>query len=50
MLGALQNLPSFLKSMIFSKMSNHFHLLVRMETGEDYSGEAVYQRLKAFYE
>ena len=40
----------FVKVIGYAIMSNHFHLLVRMETGQDYSGEAVHQRLKTFYE
>ena len=40
----------FVKVIGYAIMSNHFHLLVRMETGEDYSDETVHQRLKEFYE
>ena len=40
----------FVKIIGYAIMSNHFHLLVRMETGADYSDEAVHQRLKTFYE
>jgi len=40
----------FVKVIGYAIMSNHFHLLVRMETGENYSDEEVHQRLKAFYE
>ena len=40
----------FVKVLGYAIMSNHFHLLVRMETGEDYPDEAVHQRLKTFYE
>ena len=40
----------FVKVIGYAIMSNHFHLLVRMETGENYSDEEVHQRLKIFYE
>ena len=39
----------FVKVIGYAIMSNHFHLLVRMETGQEYSDEAVHQRLKTFY-
>ena len=39
----------FVKVIGYSILSNHFHLLVRMETSESYSGEVVRQRLKEFY-
>jgi putative transposase len=39
----------FVKVIGYAIMSNHFHLLVRMDTGEDYSDETVHKRLKVFY-
>ena len=39
----------FVKVIGYAIMSNHFHLLVRMDTGEDYSDETVHNRLKVFY-
>ena len=39
----------FVKVIGYAIMSNHFHLLVRMETGEDHSDEEIHQRLKTFF-
>ena len=39
----------FVKIIGYCIMSNHIHLLIKMETGESYSDEAVHQRLKKFY-
>ena len=40
----------FVKVIGFAIMSNHFHLLVCMETGENCSDREVIERLKKFYE
>jgi len=39
----------FVQVIGYALMSNHFHLLVRMETGEDFTDDEIHQRLKAFY-
>ncbi|MCK4766134.1 MAG: transposase [Candidatus Aminicenantes bacterium] len=40
----------FVKVIGFAIMSNHFHLLVCMETGENFSDREVIERLKKFYQ
>ncbi|MEN8154460.1 MAG: transposase [Acidobacteriota bacterium] len=39
----------FVKILGYCIMSNHFHLLIRMEPSEKYSDEEVIERLKKFY-
>jgi len=39
----------FIKIIGFSVMSNHFHILIKMESGESYSDEEIQLRLKAYY-
>lgn len=39
----------FLKIIGFSIMSNHFHILIKMENGESYSDEQISNRVKRYY-
>ncbi|MCK4763148.1 MAG: transposase [Candidatus Aminicenantes bacterium] len=39
----------FVKVLGYAVMSNHFHLLVKIETGEQYSDKDVCRRLQSFY-
>jgi putative transposase len=39
----------FVKVIGYAFLSNHWHLLLKMETGETYSDQAVHRRLKKFY-
>lgn len=39
----------FAKVFTFCILSNHFHLLVQMQNGEDYSNEEIERRFRAYY-